>query len=356
VIIAVVVLGFVLALGYLQGSQTRGYLDPGGVDQGGARAVVRILEGLGVEVTAATTTDDAVAATSPDDTMLVTAPDLLRPEQVDRLLATGADLVLVAPTASAPMFDPGLRVSDIGPAAEVSPECDLAAARDAGTALMGGVTYDVEGATGCYPVGGAPSLVAVDRGASRLVVLGSASALTNEHLDSDGNAALILDLLGARDSLTWYRPTLEAPGDAATPLTDQFPSWVWPVAWQLGIAAALAAVWRGRRLGPLVHEPLPVVVRAAETTEGRARLYRRGRARAHAATLLRQAALRRLRSRLGQPPDAPVETIVDTVAARARRSPAEVAALLAGPAPTDDAGLVRLANDLDALETEARTP
>ena len=52
----------------------------------------------------------------------------------------------------------------------------------------------------------------------------------------------------------------------------------------------LLALWRARRLGPVVAEPLPVVVRAAETVEGRARLYRRGGARGQAA---RGAARRR---------------------------------------------------------------
>jgi hypothetical protein len=40
------------------------------------------------------------------------------------------------------------------------------------------------------------------------------------------------------------------------------------------------------------------------------------------------------------------------VAARTRQQPAEVAAILAGPAPSDDAALVRLADMLDALEQE----
>ncbi len=46
----------------------------------------------------------------------------------------------------------------------------------------------------------------------------------------------------------------------------------------LGMTALVAALWRGRRFGPLAVEPLPVVVRASEATRGRARLYRRARA------------------------------------------------------------------------------
>ena len=61
----------------------------------------------------------------------------------------------------------------------------------------------------------------------------------------------------------------------------------------------LAALWQGRRLGPLVAEQLPVVVRASETVEGRGRLYRSRRARDRAADALRTATLQRMLPRLG---------------------------------------------------------
>ena len=61
----------------------------------------------------------------------------------------------------------------------------------------------------------------------------------------------------------------------------------------------LVALWKGRRIGPLVAERLPVVVRASETVEGRGRLYRSRRARDRAADALRTATLQRLLPRLG---------------------------------------------------------
>ena len=116
-------------------------------------------------------------------------------------------------------------------------------------------------------------------------------------------------------------------------------------------------LWRGRRLGRLVPEPLPVVVRAVETTEGRARMYRRSRAHGRAAATLRAATLARLRDRTGLPrgalrprpwrpwsPPAP--------ASRARTSPPCCSAHHL----TDDAGLVRLAQILDQLDREVRRP
>ena len=73
---------------------------------------------------------------------------------------------------------------------------------------------------------------------------------------------------------------------------------------QLCLVVALVAVWKGRRIGPLVAEQLPVVVRASETVEGRGRLYRSRRARDRAAEALRTAALQRMMPRLGLGHDA----------------------------------------------------
>jgi hypothetical protein len=131
------------------------------------------------------------------------------------------------------------------------------------------------------------------------------------------------------------------------------PGWVWATA-QLGVAAALAMLWRARRLGPVVTEPLPVVVRSAEAVEGRARLYRRAGARGHAAQVLREASRTRLVPVLGLPDPVEPAAVVEAVAARTGRPAEAVAALLYGSAPVDDAELVALTDELDRVETEVR--
>jgi hypothetical protein len=205
-------------------------------------------------------------------------------------------------------------------------------------------------------------VVGSTRGGARLVVLGTGTMLTNDRLDEDGNAALGLNLLGgdgSADELRWLVP---APGSATSDESTPsiLPDWVLPAALQLLLAGLLLALWRGRRLGPPVVEPLPVVVRAAEAVEGRSRLYRRAQARDRAAEALRSGALARMVPRLGidssggaePPPDA----VVAAVAARSGRPDTAVRAVLFGPPPTDDAGLVALADSLDSLVRDTLDP
>ena len=92
---------------------------------------------------------------------------------------------------------------------------------------------------------------------------------------------------------------------------------------QLGVVVVLLALWRMRRLGPLVTEPLPVVVRACETVEGHGRLYRSRRARDRAAAALREAALGRIVTRLGLPRDVTADAVCQELADRTGRDPGE---------------------------------
>ncbi|MGW7596022.1 DUF4350 domain-containing protein, partial [Streptomyces rubiginosohelvolus] len=184
-----------------------------------------------------------------------------------------------------------------------------------------------------------------------------------------GNASLALQLLGSRAHLVWYRPSLTessatgsaAGGDGTTggrsSLIELIPSgWLWGTL-QLAVAAVLAAVWRARRLGPLVAERLPVAIRASESTEGRARLSRRANARDRAAASLRHATRAKLAPLAGVSPGDADSAAVLLPALSARLGPAHgnLSDLLFGPAPADDRALVLLADRLDSLEREVRT-
>ena len=125
------------------------------------------------------------------------------------------------------------------------------------------------------------------------VVAGLGPAWTNENITDDSHAGTAVRALGSTPRLLWYQPgTADAlapgPGDIAPPDDlSVWPPWTAPAIALLLATVVLLALARGRRLGRLVREPLPVVVRAIETTESRGRLYRRAGDRARAAAVLR---------------------------------------------------------------------
>ena len=115
-----------------------------------------------------------------------------------------------------------------------------------------------------------------------------------------------------------------------------------------------AAFWRGRRLGPLVVENLPVVVRASETMEGRARLYQKSSARLHALDALRIGAIARLATQCGLSRLAGVDEVVAAVATLTGADSIRLRELLIDTVPTTDRELVRLSDDLLEVERAAR--
>jgi Domain of unknown function (DUF4350) len=361
--------GVLAALLLPRGSQAA--LDPSSAAPEGSRAVAQILARQGVVVSRVTRGAELAGKAAPGTTVLVTGLELLAPERLQQLDDTGADLVLVAPDAvSLRVLAPAIRPAGVVDPAVRGPgsDCRSADALAAGPALAGGQLYAVRPDPGavatrtirCYPDPNDPtagSLVGQTGSGRSVTVIGQPEILTNDRLAEQGNAALAVRTLGRNRSLVWYLPDpLDTGGATAASLADLRPRWVTWVAWQLVIAAAMAMLWRGRRLGGLVTEPLPVVVRAAETPQGRARLYRASRARGRAAATLRTASIRRLARRIDAPTEATPAGVVRLVAAAAGRPEADVSGLLLGPVPEHDAALVWLADQLDALEAAMVDP
>ena len=346
-IVAVIIVGGIVVALLQPPAGTTGYLDPGNPQPDGARALATLLAERGSAVTRVSTVSAAAAAAaaatpgassgpSPGRqgpvTLLITDPGLLTISQLKSLAQVPADRVIVEPDpAVLAVLAPGVTGVRQVPVQPLPPQCGLPAARLAGSAELGGAALHttVPGAGQCYPVNGHPSLVRYSAGRRVITVLGTSAPLTNSSLAQLGNAALSLNLLGGSSRIIWLVPTPPAPGAAPNgqqAFTSIVPFGAYLVAIQLVIAAILAALWRGRRLGPVVAERLPVVVRAAETVEGHGHLYWSRRSRDRAAAALTP---------------------------RSGRSTGEIVALLAGPVPTDDATLVALAGGLDKLEKDA---
>ncbi|MBV9720946.1 MAG: hypothetical protein JO082_03400, partial [Mycobacterium sp.] len=266
---------------------------------------------------------------------------------------TPADLLLVEPTSHArAALAPAIR--RIGATVlDSMPNCALREANRAGSVDFGpSNTYQAvadQAITSCY--GGA--LVRYRDGERTVTVVGSTEFMTNEGLLQAGNAALAMNLAGQHPRLVWYAPQrIEGGASSSATIFDLIPDNVIWMLVQVGLAAILIALWKGRRVGPLVAEELPVVVRASETVEGRGRLYRSRRARDRAAQALRTATLQRLLPRLGLAADTSTPAVMIAVAQRSRSHPEAVRHILFGPPPATDAGLVELARALDDIERQ----
>ncbi|GAA2571653.1 MULTISPECIES: DUF4350 domain-containing protein [Streptomyces] len=372
VLALVLLIAAAVAIAVVRSDARHGELDPRSADPYGSRAVAELLADRGVDTRVVTTLDEAAAAASPDTTLLVAVPDLLTRTQQTRLHSATADsggrTVLVSSgSASVERLAPGV-IADPATSLDsaLSPDCDLPAARRAGTADTGGIRYTTTHLTAdeCYPSERLATLLRIPApsGNGDTVLLGAPDILLNDRLDEHGNASLALQLLGSRPHLVWYLPSLaDAPAaseEGERDFFDLLPSgWLWGTL-QLFIAAALAALWRARRLGPLVPEKLPVAIRASETVEGRARLYRKANARDRAAAALRSTTRTRLAPLVGVPTaqaHAP-EALLPALSARLQGDGQSLHALLFGPPPGDDAALISLADRLDALEREVRRP
>ena len=322
-LIGAIILATAVVITLLRGGGEGGAFDPRSFRPEGSHAVARLLEQNGVRVEL---TDDV--STVEGATLFVTHPNLIDPARLTELSARAAATVLIAPANAVGRVEPETR----------QPGCPLAAG--AGAATTGGLTY--EGEQRCYD----SSLVRT----GTVTSIGFGGVFTNRELDEEGNASLALTLLGRHDRLVWYMPSA-ADRSQQKSMLELIPDGWRFAAWQLGIAAVVIALWRARRLGRVVPEPLPVVVRAAETVEGRARLYRSSHASAHAAAMLRQATRDRLAPLLGVPAG---EDPSEEIARRTSRSTTQVRTLLYDQAPVDDRGLVALADELDVLENEVR--
>jgi hypothetical protein len=339
---------------YLTAPRPGGRMDPAATGPAGAHALVTLLRDRGVTVVVATSIADAENAAHPGTLLLfaqtqrVTSDALLQ-----RLTATPGDLLLVEPTSHArAALAPGIRNS--GASVHVTrPNCALREANRAGSVDFGpSNTFHAAGdrtVTSCY--GGA--LVRYRDGDRTVTVVGSTDFMTNGGLLQAGNAALAMNLAGQHPRLVWYAPQrIEGESSGSTTIFGLIPdNVIWMVV-QLWLAVLLIALWKGRRIGPLVAEELPVVVRASETVEGRGRLYRSRRARDRAAHALRAATLQRLLPRLGLSADTSPPAVVIAAAQRSAFHAESVRHILFGPSPASDADLVQLARALDDIERQ----
>lgn len=360
VFVALVVLGYTLLA---PPSLTDQPLDSTGTGQTGARALVQVLEDHGVTVTA-TTSLAATEATIGDPghtTVFVYDPaHYLDAAQLAHLPALARDVVVLSPgTKSVRAIDSNINLIGASTGAP-SAHCTVAAARKAATLADGGRAYRVvkgaeSGYRKCFPSGDDDySLVQHVTPSSTLSIVGATRAFTNRYIGDAGNAALAINLLGSHNQLVWYLPSIEdlgARGNTET-IAQAVPAWFGTFSILVLLVILAAAVWKGRRFGPLVIERMPVVVRSSETMEGRARLYQSTSARGRALDALRIGAITRIARYCGLSRTADVDEVAGAAAAVTGRLLSEVREILIGSIPHSDADLVRRSDDLLRLESD----
>jgi hypothetical protein len=340
---------------YLTTPRPGGRLDPASTSSDGAHALVALLRDRGVDVVVADDVAGVEHAAGPN-TLVVVAQTfyLVDDDLLRRLAAVPGDRLLVEPVSiTREKLAPEIRLAAAANTFGGVPACGLREATRAGDVQFGlSDTYEAAGevpVTRCY--NGAVARYAA--GGRTVTVVGTGDFMTNSGLLKQGNAALAMNLAGTQPRVIWYAPQrVEGESSGGGTIFDLIPDQVTWIVWQLCLVVLLVAIWKGRRVGPLVAEQLPVVVRASETVEGRGRLYRSRRARDRAADALRTATLQRLLPRLGLGHSAPPPAVVDAVAQRSGGGAEWLWHTLFGPPPATDADLVNLANALDNIERQ----
>ncbi len=358
-------------------------LDPGNPGREGAQAVASVLHQRGVGVTVVRGQDDLLGREAPgrDTTVVVTGTGQLSDQTARTMLdrVRGARrLVLVEPPGFLlrALHLPVDVSSADSPGPSVRAGCSVDGIRPSDTITTGGRLYEAQSqgatvgtagfhstarddVTECFGQhGSALVVVAAQPHESRpeIAVLGTGLLLRNGDITQLDNAGVAVRLLARGERLEWYLPSALDISTGDTTPTSQVPAAVGPLAVLLLLGLLALMVWRGRRFGPLVAEPLPAVVKAIETTQSRGRLYRKARDTGRAGQALRARACRRLGGYLGLPPSATPAAVAAAVATAAARDPVAVAAVLAGPPAPDETALLTLAHDLSDLEKEVRRP
>jgi hypothetical protein len=332
-------------------------LDPQNWRKNGGHALAELLRQQGVDLRIARTVDEARSATSSNTLLFITNSGYLSGEDTlrqvaalpgDRVVAEASFSALLHALAPGVEHSPTDRSPTDHSQGPREPGCAWSGALRAGAVQMNGWALRApDTQDSCYD----GEILRYRDNGRIITVVADDSFMSNERIADPGSAALALNLLGARRAVVWL--ALEFPqikGEKVGPsLTGLIPDRVWWAARTLAVAVVVTALWQARRLGPVVVERLPVVVRASETAEGLGKLYQARRARGRAAAALREAAVGRLSKRLAIPVrDSGVMTAM--LADRLGRSPDEIRSVLYGPVPADDSALVALAQELDRVE------
>lgn len=245
----------------------------------GTHAMAQILRDQGVAVTQFDTLARVSIAHPSSTTLVIAGADILTDAQIDSVLAYAGDVVFIgASDALVKAVDDGLAVSN-----DFLPETVDAACADPDATAAERMRVEF---TGLQRVGETDAqlcfanrsevfgMAVVPNAHGSRTIMTNPAVYRNDALLTDGNAALALRTAGHHEHLVWYladyydATLLSGPGGPSSVNinADVLPPGFGTALYALGLTALVAALWKGRRFGPLAVEPLPVVVRASEAT------------------------------------------------------------------------------------------
>jgi hypothetical protein len=358
IVIAIILVIFGLSAVALTGSsQSKARLSGTNPGVDGAAALIAVLRQDGVQVytprTLPAAESDAAVDPSHTTVVLYDQAAILRETQLKELSSTSRNLILLDPGhRSDETITPTIKQAGTSDSAVLSAKCDLPGAKRAGDVTGFRDLYRIAGTNeaGCFPENTYFGMVRVTSARQSITVVGATTTFTNESILQKGNAAFALGLFGQTKHLVWYLPSAsDATGnaDGMVPI----PAWVTPAIVLAGAVLLAAAVWRGRRFGPVVVERMPVFVRASETLEGRARLYQKSSDRTHVLDALRIGAIRRMASMCGLSARASMDDVIGAVARATGADTPAIRAALVDEIPHTDMDLLRLSDQLADLES-----
>lgn len=387
------------------------YLSPAADEPTSAGDLASRLRARGIALSRETRTSDALLrAHRGDTTLVIPTPGLVQWRYLEMiaLLPETTRVILVEPSeldlrnGRVPLSLDDVAWATMAPApTPTGLACVIPGAEGANRAAVTRSRYSGPGALSCYDQG----LTRVSVGHTEVVVVGSADLFRNDRIGEHDNATLAVGLLATRPTVIWLdlhetepaplvnedanpngtpvppslnpgnepdgnpQPGNEPQGRGTPPpgvaapqsggseepsLWDVFPTALWAILVGVLLMLLLLALWRARRLGRPVHEPLPVSVRGAETLLGRARLYQRATATGTSLETLRQALRPRIAEGLGLHPATDPETLTEAVLERLGGNPDKVAAAISGAWPTTEKEMLRLARVLTRIHEAVR--
>ena len=338
----------------------------------GAAAIVDVLQDRGIEVRPAQSTTQLASELDrrPDATVVLhdkyaamQTASFERLEALDELIPTDQRVFAgVSDRQLQYLLDGVAATQPVGfeDHLEVEADCQLDAASEAGdvAGIRQGVVLTDAG-HGCFGVdntASADTAYAFAQTADGAIIFADWRMLSNSGLYENGTATLATWSLGGSETVIWFQPDFQFDPDADGQLSPvQLPDWarmglVWAV-----IVAGIWLLYRGRRTGPVVVEPLPTEVPAAETTVGRGRMHAKAKHFDHALQTLQQASLARLARMLQLGPRTAADAVLAEAAAQLGLPQHELQTLYSRPTSRlTNQQFVTWSNQLLDLESQVR--